>query len=200
MSRSGDLGIEERRWLRVLSTLNEAQARLYVADKAMDLGRGGISWMSELTGMSRTTITKVVGELVSEKELMAEQGRIRERGAGRRKEEEADRELMGELQRILEETTAGDPMSELRWTNKSAQAMGNGGDAAGTCGERQDCGAVCARDGVHDAVEPPNQRSHAEREAGCPVSVHQPASGSVQASVQSCAVGGHKEEGTGRTL
>jgi DDE family transposase len=123
MSRSGDLSIEERRWLRVLSTLNEAQARLYVADKAMDLGRGGISWLSELTGMSRTTITKAVGELVSEKELIAEQGRIRERGAGRRKVEEADRELVGELQRILEETTAGDPMSELRWTNKSAQAM-----------------------------------------------------------------------------
>ena len=123
MSRSGDLSLEERRWLRVLSTLNEAQARLYVADKAMDLGRGGISWLSELTGMSRTTITKAVGELVSEKELMAEQGRIRERGAGRRKVEEADRELVGELQRILEETTAGDPMSELRWTNKSAQAI-----------------------------------------------------------------------------
>ena len=117
------MSIEERRWLRVLGTLNEAQARLYVADKAMDLGRGGISWLSALTGMSRTTITKAVGELMSEKELVAEQGRIRESGAGRRKVEEADRELVGELQRILEETTAGDPMSELRWTNKSAQAM-----------------------------------------------------------------------------
>lgn len=29
----------ERRWLRVLSTLNEAQARLYVAQKALELGR-----------------------------------------------------------------------------------------------------------------------------------------------------------------
>ena len=29
----------ERRWLRVLGTLNEAQARLYVAEKALELGR-----------------------------------------------------------------------------------------------------------------------------------------------------------------
>ena len=89
----------------------------------MDLGRGGITRLSELTAMSRTTITKAVGELVSEKELVAEEGRIRERGAGRKKVEEADRARAWELQRIVEETTAGDPMSELRWTNKSAQAM-----------------------------------------------------------------------------
>ena len=53
----------EKRWLKVLSTLNEFQARLFVADKALDLGRGGISWLSQLTGMSRTTITKAVQEL-----------------------------------------------------------------------------------------------------------------------------------------
>src|SRR6516164_7525760 len=59
----------EKRWLRVLSTLNEFQARLFVADKALDLGRGGISWLSQLTGMSRTTITKAVQELHRGKEL-----------------------------------------------------------------------------------------------------------------------------------
>jgi hypothetical protein len=44
--------------VKVLSVLNELQARIYVADRALDLGRGGISRLSELTGMSRTTITK----------------------------------------------------------------------------------------------------------------------------------------------
>ena len=57
MTRSG-LSSEERRWLKVLSTLNEAQQRWYVADKALDSGRGGITRLSEVTGMSRTTITK----------------------------------------------------------------------------------------------------------------------------------------------
>jgi len=51
---------QESRWLRVLSTLNEYQSRLFVADKARDQGRGGISRLSELTGMSRTTITKAL--------------------------------------------------------------------------------------------------------------------------------------------
>jgi len=63
MIRSKRRTPEEIRWLRVLSTLNEYQARLYVADKALDQGRGGISRWSRLTGMSRTTITKGVTEL-----------------------------------------------------------------------------------------------------------------------------------------
>ena len=58
-SVSGD----ERRWLKVFGTLNEFQARLFAADKALDLGRGGISRLSALTGLSRTTITKATEEL-----------------------------------------------------------------------------------------------------------------------------------------
>ena len=57
------LASAERRWVKVLSTLNEAHARWFVADKALDLGRGGVSRLSEVTGMSRTTITKAIGEL-----------------------------------------------------------------------------------------------------------------------------------------
>jgi hypothetical protein len=124
MSRSNRQSPKERRWLKVLATLNEFQARLFVADKALDQGRGGISRMSELTGMSRTTITKAAGELASGRKLEVNGGgRIREAGAGRKKVEEGDEQLRGELARILEETTAGDPMSALRWTNKSTQSM-----------------------------------------------------------------------------
>ena len=49
----------ERIWLRVLGTLNEYQARLYVAEKALDLGRGGITHLSSLTGMSRSRLLGV---------------------------------------------------------------------------------------------------------------------------------------------
>jgi hypothetical protein len=115
---------EESRWLRVLGTLNEFQARLFVADKALDQGRGGISRMSELTGMSRTTITKAVAELTSRRKLpSAQEERIRAAGAGRRKVEEANQQLLEELTRIVEQTTAGDPMSAVRWTNQSTQAI-----------------------------------------------------------------------------
>lgn len=88
----------ESRWLKVLGTLNEYQARLFVADKALDQGRGGISRLSELTGMSRTTITKAVAALTNDKELsLAEQGRIREAGGGRKKVEDADPGLQTQL-------------------------------------------------------------------------------------------------------
>lgn len=124
MIRSTRRSPEESRWLRLLGTLNEFQARLFVADKALDQGRGGVSRMSQLTGMSRTTITKAAAELTSSRKLQAaEEGRIRAAGAGRRKVEEVDRQLKGELARIVEQTTAGDPMSALRWTNQSTQSI-----------------------------------------------------------------------------
>ena len=124
MNRSTIRTPVERRWLKVLGTLNEYQARLFVADKALDQGRGGITRLSELSGMSRMTITKAVAELSSGKKLAeAESGRMREAGGGRKKVEETDPGILAELSKILEESSAGDPMSELRWTNKSTEAM-----------------------------------------------------------------------------
>jgi transposase len=114
----------ERRWLRVLSTLNEAQARLYVAEKALELGRGGISRLAELTGMSRPTIYKGASELQAKRRVLAAQaGRIRRAGAGRKRVEELNPRVQHELARIVEETTAGDPMSLLKWTSKSTRTI-----------------------------------------------------------------------------
>ena len=39
----------EKIWLKVLGTLNEYQARLFVAERALGLGRGGITRLSGLT-------------------------------------------------------------------------------------------------------------------------------------------------------
>src|ERR1700746_1705503 len=115
---------EEGRWLKIVSVLNEYQARLFVADKALDLGRGGISRMSALTGMSRTTITKAVGELSRQRRLKFFSGeRIREAGPGRKKVEQEDQRIREELKQIVEQSTAGDPMSALLWTNQSTQSI-----------------------------------------------------------------------------
>ena len=76
----------ERRWLRVMSTLNEYQARLFVAEKALELGRGGTSRLSRLTGMSRVTITSGIDELQGGKKLRSpEAGRVRAPGGDGRK-------------------------------------------------------------------------------------------------------------------
>ncbi len=114
----------ERRWLKVFRTLNEFQARLFAADKALDLGRGGISRLSALTGLSRTTITKAVEELENGGKLaIPGEGRVRRVGGGRKKIEGVDPGVPDLLAKILEETTAGDPMSQLRWTSKSTRTL-----------------------------------------------------------------------------
>jgi hypothetical protein len=124
MVASRSVSEAEKRWLGVLGTLNEFQARLFVAERALALGRGGMSRLARLTGMARPTIAKGAAELQSGKILTpAERGRIRQAGAGRRKVEEGDPALRRHLTRILEETTAGDPMSSLKWTNKSTRTL-----------------------------------------------------------------------------
>jgi hypothetical protein len=114
----------ERRWLKVFGTLNEFQARLFAADKALDMGRGGISRLSALTGLSRTTITKAAEELGRGGKLAKPgDGRTRRAGGGRKKVEAVDPEVREWLEKILKETTAGDPMNLLRWTSKSTRTM-----------------------------------------------------------------------------
>ena len=104
--------------LRVLKTLNEAQARWYVAREALARGRGGLKGMSELTGMSRPTILKGIRELQAKTRLQTGD-RVRAAGGGRKRVEDADPGFVRALERIMAENTAGDPMSLLRWTNKS---------------------------------------------------------------------------------
>jgi hypothetical protein len=114
----------ERQWLRVLGTLNEAQARVFVAQRAVAEGRGAISRLSRLTGMSRPTILKGIAELEGDRvPQTTATTRIRAEGAGRKSVEEADPRIKRLLKRLVEANTAGDPMSYLLWTNKSTRTL-----------------------------------------------------------------------------
>src|SRR5438105_13329660 len=106
-TRGRSVSVAERRWLKVFRTLNEFQARLFAADKALDLGRGGITRLSVLTGLSRTTITKSVEELESGRNLVSGEGRIRRVGGGREKIEGVDPDhSRGRLRELAERTGA----------------------------------------------------------------------------------------------
>ena len=122
-------------WLKLLPLLNERQRRLYAAQKVLDLGHGGLKQVHEWTGLSRPTLLKGVAELRGEPGL-GEPARIRRAGGGRKKVEAHAIELTVELERLVEETTAGDPMSHLRWTLKStrqlARELGRRGYQVGT--------------------------------------------------------------------
>ncbi|MGH9446209.1 MAG: ISAzo13 family transposase [Terriglobia bacterium] len=110
--------------MKVLGTLNEYQARLFVAERALGLGRGGITHLARLTGMSRVTIAQGVKDLSGAAALRsASSGRVRNRGGGRKRVEDGDPTLLRRLKEIVEETTAGDPMSPLKWTSKSTRTI-----------------------------------------------------------------------------
>jgi len=104
--------------LKVLGTLNEAQGRWFVAREVLARGRGGLKALHEATGMSRPTILKGIRELRAKKTLITGE-RVRRPGGGRKRLEALDPGWEWALDRIMDENTAGDPMSLLRWTHKS---------------------------------------------------------------------------------
>jgi transposase len=106
-------------WLKIFTVLNESQKRWFAAPKALEIGYGGIRYVSMKTGLSRTTITKGMKELGSAQPLSLE--RVRTIGGGRKKTRQTDETVIHAIEYILEETTAGDPMSLLKWTCKSTR-------------------------------------------------------------------------------
>ena len=71
------------KFVRIAAHLNEQAKRLWCANEALALGWGGMSFVAKATGMSRTTITAGVDELLGGKPLPDH--RIRRGGGGRKK-------------------------------------------------------------------------------------------------------------------
>ena len=69
--------------LTMLPLLNEKQRRIYLATEAMALGLGGVKKISELTGVSQTTIIKGKYEIITGETL--DTPFIRNSGGGRKK-------------------------------------------------------------------------------------------------------------------
>jgi hypothetical protein len=106
--------------------MNERMRRLWAAAEALSLPRGGITLVSQATGMSRTTIWSGVRELRRQADVpageVATEG-IRRPGGGRPYLEEVDSTLVRDLETLVEPTTRGDPQSPLRWTCKSTRNL-----------------------------------------------------------------------------
>jgi len=109
-------------WLKLLPFLDEAQLRVCAAEKALSLGYGGIKRVHAATGLSLPTIRRGIKELRDPASLPPAD-RVRRRGGGRRALEATHPTLRRDLERILDETTAGDPMSPLKWTLKSTRRI-----------------------------------------------------------------------------
>jgi hypothetical protein len=117
------------RWEAMSDTLDERARRRWCAAEACSHGRGGIAAVARVTGVSRRTIERGLGEL--HRERSGEQkppaaGRSRRAGAGRKRLTEADPTVLEDLERLVDPATRGDPERPLRYTSKSAAKLADG--------------------------------------------------------------------------
>jgi hypothetical protein len=84
---------------------------LYLTNEAISYGCGGISLVSRISGMSRTTITKAID------------GKIRRSGGGRKFVESNYPDIEKKISKIIDGKTYGDPMQVLSYTTESLRTI-----------------------------------------------------------------------------
>jgi hypothetical protein len=137
MQDAGTLRRIKARYRSLEGLMDERMRRQWAASEAQTYGRGGVSAVSSATGMSRNTIRKGSAELAARKKNPRApiDTRIRQKGGGRKRLTETDPGLAQALDRLVEPTTRGDPMSPLRWSCKStmnlAEALTRQGHSVG---------------------------------------------------------------------
>jgi hypothetical protein len=117
--------------------LDEATLRLWAAAEARSLGRGGVSVVAKVAGLSRTTVYAGLAEIEAAGKAKGKRSkaavqpvvaaaaykRVRAPGGGRKRLVDIDASLLADLDALVEPTSRGDPMSPLRWTCKSTTRL-----------------------------------------------------------------------------
>jgi len=110
----------EERIERMRGILDERQWRLYLASEAMSAGYGGISKVSRISGASRTTITKGVTELETNKKI---EGKTRAKGGGTKLTEEKYPGIEEQIRKLIDGSTYGDPERVISYTTESLRKI-----------------------------------------------------------------------------
>jgi Rhodopirellula transposase DDE domain len=115
--------------------LDERMRPLWAANEATALGRGGTSLVAQATGMSRHSILKglqdlrhlntastrtpAFSHLIRPPSRAKEGYRIRRPGGGRKLTENKHPTIVAELEQLLDNEVAGDPMGQQKWVRSS---------------------------------------------------------------------------------
>ncbi len=107
--------------------LDEKQKRTVAANVADILGYGGITFVNEVTGVSRPTIYSGIEEIKAPStepdEMRPSPSRIRRPGGGRKSAQEKNPFLYNAINEIVDSSTYGDPEKPLRWTTWSLRKI-----------------------------------------------------------------------------
>ena len=113
----------ESKYRSLASVLDERARRRWAATEARAYGWGGVSAVSDATGMSPNTIRKGLAELAGDSATAGATSRLRKVGGGRKRLAQTDPQLSSALDTLVAPLTRGDPQSALRWTCKSTNQL-----------------------------------------------------------------------------
>jgi transposase len=126
MSKAETIALLRSKYEALAPVLDERARRYWAACEAKALGWGGVSAVTQATGISRTTIRSGLGELertAPDHSTPHPSPRLRRPGGGRKRLTDVDRQLSHDLHALVESTTRGDPESPLLWTCKSCRNL-----------------------------------------------------------------------------
>jgi transposase len=126
--------VVEAKYRVLAARLDEATLRLWAAVEARSIGRGGVTLVARVTGLSRTTVYAGLADLDAAEQAAAagaevvtpaapQARRVRAPGGGRKKLVDRDETLLSDLDALVDPTSRGDPESPLRWTCKSTTRL-----------------------------------------------------------------------------
>jgi hypothetical protein len=121
MIRAAQVRAARRRFREMAAVLNEQSRRRFVALETQALGRGGVSVMSRISGLARSTIYRGLSDIRDN--VSAPPGRVRREGGGRKKKTTEDPTLVVDLKSLVTPVTRGDPMRPLLWTSRSLRHL-----------------------------------------------------------------------------
>lgn len=118
--------LHDKQWIRslrlILERLDENQRRWVLALLSLQVGRGGISRLSEISHMDNDTFTKARREL-AEQLQSCPRHRIRRAGAGRKPLTQTDPSVQDDLQHLIRNDIAGEPCSNDKWVRQTLREL-----------------------------------------------------------------------------
>lgn len=105
----------------LVALLDEKRRRRFVGFLADQHGWGGIERLAWITGMSPKTIRR--GRREIRNQVSDSSQRVRQPGGGRKRMEDQIPALVSTLEQLLQDVTAGDPGSRMKWTHRSTRKL-----------------------------------------------------------------------------
>lgn len=125
MATSVDEKVLRKKYRALEAELDERGRRIWAASEAAHVGFGGVALVARATGLAQSTIRLGKREIETKRAPTTQrvQRRVRRQGGGRKRLTDQDPGLALALERLVEPSARGHPMSPLRWTLKSTRRL-----------------------------------------------------------------------------